>query len=221
MATSQYIMSRTPSANKNLAKGTAIRKAGFKTYMHSITDENGDPYYAWAATGMYNKGLGARRILKALVEQYPDVEPPSLAALGTFLKKYATVLVPQRTVDPRTRPDVMGAMYEALDAVTNQLHMASKMQDSQKSIPLPMVRQIAMNVVQIGKTITEAERVMGAPDGAINLHASVTNVQNNVTNASQIIIGDPQKGKELLDAFKTFENEVSEYQEGSLNVASN
>lgn len=214
-------MSKNPALNANLRKGTEIRKAGFKTYMHSILNEKGEPYYAWAATKMYNDGLGAVKIRKQLTIDYPDIEPPSVAALSTFVKKYATVMVPQNTVDPRTRPDAMASMYMALGVLEGELTKAQKMAGD-SGVPLPMIRGIAMNIIQAGKTIAEAEKSVGLPPiNVTNVHGDVINHQENTTNVQQNTIIDPEKGKALLDKFAAFQQQVIDYQtQGAMNAAS-
>ena len=205
-------MSRTPSANKNLVKAAEIKKAGFKTYIHSIVDAEGKPYYADAVRDLFlNQNLGAKAIKKKLRTMFPDVEPPSVTAIQNWCRRYAmvTVEVPAGTMDASRRPDALASMYKALEAVEGGLDKAIALQEKQKDIPLPMVRQAAITVVQVAEKIVQAEKANGMPPITMIGTQNVTNTQNNVTNAQQIIMTDPQKGKELLDAFKQFEEEVS------------
>lgn len=208
-------MSRNPSANKNLVKAIEIKKAGFKTYIHSIVDEQGRSYYADAVRDLFlNQNLGAKTIKKKLVQLYPLIEPPSVTAIQNFCRRYAmvTVDVPAGTMDADRRPDALQSMYKALKAVEDGLDKAITMQKRTADIPLPMVRQAAMTVVQVAEKIVQAEKANGMPPITMIGTQNVTNTQNNVTNAQAIIMTDPEKGKELLDRFKAYETEMLEFQ---------
>lgn len=213
-------MSRTPSANKNLVKGNAIRKAGFKTYMHSILDENGQPYYALEATKLYNNGVGATGVIRELLKKYPNVDPPSLPAMNTFLKKYSMVMVPAAQANPHNRPDAIAAMYEGLEIMKRELTYAEEMR-GESHIPLAGIRAAAMNYVQVAEKIANVEKNVGMTPVNVTLHQdNSTNVQNTTNNAMQIIATDPEKGRELLNAFTQFASEVEVLERAPANATS-
>jgi len=204
-------MSRTPSSLANLVKAKAVRESGFKTYIHSIVDEHGVQYYAKEVTELFRQGKTAKAIHRALASKYPTVDPPSLTAMNTFCSRYAMTEVPAMTMDAEKRPDAMLFMYKAMNAANAQLDMAIEMQKSQKNFPLPVVRQTAMAVIQMGEKVISAEKSIGASP-VMMIDNRTTNIQNNMSVAQNVIVSDPVKGQALIESFKEFESEVLEYQ---------
>jgi hypothetical protein len=212
-------MSRTPSANKNLVKATQIRKSGAKSYIHSVTDENGHQYYATAINKWFAEGKTIKAIMKLLVDTYPAVEPPSMTALQNYCRKYALVTVPAGTFDVNKRPDAIAVMYEMLAVMQAEMKKADDMY-GKTPIPVPVVRSVARDVIFAAEKIAIAEKAVGIqPPSVINLHGDITNNTQNVTNVQQIAIVEPEKGKELMARFAAFQGEVLNYQQEAATSA--
>jgi predicted RNA-binding protein with EMAP domain len=214
-------MSKRPSANKNLVKAAKIRSSGAKTYVHSVVDADGKQYYAERINELYREGKTAKYIREQITKEYPDVPPPSATALQSYIRRYAMIAIPAGTLDASKRPDALVVMYDALEVVQGELKKAQAMPTAD-TIPLNVVRSAARDVVTIAEKIVQSERAIGLPPvTVINVGEGATFNQQNVTNAQRIVINDPQKGKELLDEFKAFEQEVLDYQTGNaLSAAS-